>query len=219
MIQDNKQYFRSIVLNYYKTGMNALKIFKTLKSIYGNECPSYAFVAKWRRRFMSGQTTIKDEPRQGRPMKHEDGKYDEKILKLIKEDPYISVNDIAKLLGFSNTKTKNYIKKNLNLKKTMCKWVPHLLTDNQKKERVNFCKYFLEKYANKNEKNIYNIITGDETWVRFWDPKVGNNAKIWKLNGDDNIEKRIKSIRDEKIMVSVFFTKAGINSVNILNKN
>ena len=80
----------------------------------------------------------------------------------------------------------------------------------KKKARMNFCKFFIEKYANKNEKYIYNIITGDEIWLKFWDPKVGNNAKICQYKGCDPVETRIKSIKDKKIKVLTLFTKNGI---------
>jgi transposase len=166
-MQNKIEYFRGLVYNCYRTGMSSSKIFKTLVSIYENECPSYSFVAKWRRRFVFGQITFEDGLRKGRPMSHEEGKYDEIVKKLIDEDRQISVNEIANILGFSNTKTRNYINNKLGLKKKMCKWIPHCLSDEQKKQRMNFCKNFLEKYENKNEKNIYDIVTGDETWQRF----------------------------------------------------
>ena len=110
MHKEKITFFRSLVFHHYKTGMNALEIFKTLKSIYDNECPSYSFVKKWRGRFVCGQESFEDEPRQGKPMRHGDGKY-YKIMRLVEEYPYISVKDIAKVLGFSNIKTKSYIKK------------------------------------------------------------------------------------------------------------
>ena len=214
-----KIFFRSIVFNYYKAWLKVINIHKTLQEIYENKCPSYSFVKKWNSRFMCGQTTFEDDPKSGRPMISEEGKYHQKITKLIEQDRYISIKEIACILGFSNTKTKNIINGNLGLKKKMNKWVPHSLTQNQKDRRISFCNKFLEKYDNKNEKNIYNIITGDETWLRFWDPKVGNNAKIWQINGLDNFEARIKSIRDEKIMASVFFTKSGNICISILEEN
>ena len=84
------------------------------------------------------------------------------------------------------------------------------------KRKGNFCKLFLDKFSNS--KNIYNIITGDETWIRFWDPKTGNNAKAWNNNKNKIIESCKKSISGGKIMVSVFFGKTGINSMDILNE-
>ena len=57
-MQNKIEYYRVLVYNYYRTGMSLLQIFKTLISIYDNDCPSYSFFAKWRRRFVSEQTTF-----------------------------------------------------------------------------------------------------------------------------------------------------------------
>ena len=219
MIKQNKIYFRSLILNYYKQNMTALKIFNKLKTDYKQESPSYSFVKKWRSRFVSGVFNLEDGPKPGRPKINEEGKYDSVILKLINNDPSVSINELAKCLSFSKTKTRNYIKANLGLKKKMCKWVPHVLTESQKKKRFKFCKNFIKKFSKKSEKNIYNNITGDESWLRFWDPKLGNNAKIWQSKNSNAFETCIKQIKDEKLMISIFFSKTGITSLNVLNKN
>ena len=178
MYHDKTELYRPLIYHFYILGMSAVEIFNHLKDSYGNKSPSYSFVAYWRRKFVTGKLDFIDEPREGRPTKHEAGKYNKKIMDIIEMDRQISVKELARILGFSDTKTRRILKKDLGLKKMMCKWVPHILTRDQKKERIKFCKYFLKKYHNKNQKNIYNIITGDETWLRFWDPKVGYNAKI-----------------------------------------
>ena len=64
----------------------------------------------------------------------------------MEENTYISVKNIAEMAGFSETKTRNYIKKNFGFTKLMYKWIPHTLSDDQKRERVYFCKLFLKKY-------------------------------------------------------------------------
>ena len=78
-------------------------------------------------------------------------------LKLIKNEPSVSLNEIAKSIGFSKTKTRNYIKHNLALKKKVCKWVPHILTESQKKKGLDFCKNLIKKFSMKSKKNIYNL--------------------------------------------------------------
>lgn len=69
----------------------------------------------------------------------------------------------------------------------MCKWASHNFTEDQKDSKANFCKSFLEKYEYKN-KNIYDIVTGGEKQLRFWDPKIVNIAKAWKLEECNTFE-------------------------------
>ena len=129
MNKQNKMYFRALILNYYKQNMSALKIYNKLKIDYKDDSPSYSFVKNWRSKFVLGLYSLEDASKPGTSKMHEEGKYNGIILKLIKDDPSISLNVLAKCIGFSKTKTRNYIKNNLALKKKMCKWVPHILTE------------------------------------------------------------------------------------------
>ena len=152
MKSQNKFYFRALILNYYKQNLTLIKIFNKLKIDYKDDSPSYEFVKKWRKRFVLGIYSLEDEPKTGRPKKHKEGRYDAMVLKLIKKEPSISLNELAKCLGFSKTKTRNYIINNLELKKKMCKWVPHVLTKCQKKRKSNFLQKFYKKIFNKGPK-------------------------------------------------------------------
>ena len=97
-MKDKKLFFQGLVFNYYKTGMSASKIFKTLKSIYEDECPSLSFISKSRGRFVWGQTSFEDEPRTGAPMRHEEAKYNEIIMKIYHTQDYLlSASYITKL--------------------------------------------------------------------------------------------------------------------------
>jgi len=51
------------------------------------------------------------------------------------------------------------------------KFVPHLLTDDQKENRVEISLELLAS-ANGNENFLENIITGDETWVYGYDVEI-----------------------------------------------
>lgn len=49
------------------------------------------------------------------------GKY-KTVLDMINEDRQVWINNISNVLGFSRTKTRNYIKNNLGIKKVDGKW-------------------------------------------------------------------------------------------------
>ena len=54
--------------------------------------------------------------------------------------------------------------------------VPHLLTEGQTKQRVKIAKEMLKILPNFDEKKFANVVTGDETWVYYFEPvrKVSN---------------------------------------------
>ena len=53
-------------------------------------------------------------------------------------------------------------------KKIMARWVPHLLKDQQKKQRVECLKDLLKMFEQDGPNCLGGIITGDETWLYFY---------------------------------------------------
>ena len=43
-------------------------------------------------------------------------------------------------------------------------------TNKKKKVRVDWCKEILEKYDRGASKDVYKIVTGDESWIRAYEP-------------------------------------------------
>jgi hypothetical protein len=54
--------------------------------------------------------------------------------------------------------------------------MPHLLTDKQKRQRVKVAKKLLQMFPNYDNKQFVDVVTGDETWVHYFEPvrKVSN---------------------------------------------
>ena len=53
----------------------------------------------------------------------------------------------------------------LGLHKLSSRWIPYLLTEDQKKARVDWCKLMLVKFDMGKSNKVSQIITGDETWI------------------------------------------------------
>ena len=59
------------------------------------------------------------------------------------------------------------------------RWMPHLLTNGQKKQRVKIAKQLLKIFPKYDEKKLAKVVTGDETWVYYFEPvrKVSNKIR------------------------------------------
>ena len=68
------------------------------------------------------------------------------------------------------------------------KYVPCLLTDDQKENRVEISQELLAK-ANGNE-NFKNIITGNETWVYEYDVETKMQSSQWMGQGSPRPKKK-----------------------------
>ena len=81
-----------------------------------------------------------------------------------------------------------------NVRKISARWVPHLLIDGQKKQRVKIAKELLKIFSNYDIKIFANIVTGDETWVYYSEPVRNVSSKIWVAK---NSKKSVITKRDD----------------------
>ena len=63
------------------------------------------------------------------------------------------------------------LKKCLDLRKVFARWVPHLLTEEQKKQSLRCARKLLKTYKGCNSRVIFNLLTDDETWVHMFEPQ------------------------------------------------
>ena len=63
------------------------------------------------------------------------------------------------------------LKKRLDLRKVCASWVPHLLTEEQKTQRLEYAWELLKTYKGCNSRVISNLLTSDETWVHIFEPQ------------------------------------------------
>ena len=93
---------------------------------------------------------------------------------MVKQDARLSVKDIASCTGISEGSVQRILKKRLDLRKVCARWVPHLLTEEQKtQQRLKCARELLKTYkgCNCNSRVISNLVTGDETWVHMFEPQ------------------------------------------------
>ena len=55
---------------------------------------------------------------------------------------------------------------------------PHCLIKAQKVARVDWCKFIIRKLNNGHSKPVYDIITGDETWIYDYYPGKKSQSKV-----------------------------------------
>jgi len=75
------------------------------------------------------------------------------------------------------------------MRRVSAKFVPRLLTDDQKENRVEFS---LKLLANENgtENFLKNIITGDETWVYGYGVETKMQSLQWRGRGPHRTKKK-----------------------------
>ena len=102
------------------------------------------------------------------------------------------------------------LKKHLKVRKIFARWVPHLLTDEQKRQRVKVVKKLLQKFAKYDKKQFANVVTGDETWVHYSEPVRKVSNKIWATKHSKRPIIAKRSLSTKKVLYAIFFSGEGV---------
>ena len=123
---------------------------------------------------------------------------------MVWSDRRLTIRMIVDNLDLNRKSVRNILLHDLGMRKVCAKLVPKILSEDQKQRRVDFCKDMLEKI--RDDPNIlYQVITGDETWVFQYDPETKRQSMQWKITGSPRPKKARMSKLKIKVMLIAFF--------------
>jgi hypothetical protein len=97
------------------------------------------------------------------------------------------------------------------------KFVPRLLTDDQKQNRVDVSQELLDR-ANGGDNFLKNIITGDETWVYGYDVETKVQSSQWVSKTSPRPKKAGQVRSHVKVMLTVLFYSEGVVHYEFLSQ-
>ena len=115
---------------------------------------SYDTVRRRKKKFESGVESIKNAPKSGRPKSASRKEIVSKIKEIIERDARFTVRDIARKVGISLSTVHLILKKHLKVRKISARWVSHLLTDEQRRQRVKVAKKLLQMFPKYDKKQF-----------------------------------------------------------------
>jgi histone-lysine N-methyltransferase SETMAR len=106
----------------------------------------------------------------------------------------------------------------LDMKKLCTRWVPRLLTADQKRTRTKISEECLER-INKNKTDfVHQFITMDETSIHHYTPESKQQSKQWTKAGCSARKKTRLVPSAGKVTASVFWDAEGILFIDYLEK-
>ncbi|GFS08064.1 histone-lysine N-methyltransferase SETMAR [Elysia marginata] len=126
-------------------GKDASCIHKNLVTVLGENALSIQTVRKWVKAVSDGRDDMEHEPRPSRPVTACGDANISKVLVSLSDDRRKTCEEISTETSMSRTSVFRVLTNKLN-KKKFSKWVPHLLTVEQKESRVNFSRNFLRRF-------------------------------------------------------------------------
>ena len=131
-----KTEFRAVIKHFYLKGFSSKQIKEELDLVHGQSAPSFATIYNWVNEFKCGRTSTKDEPRSGKPIDVSTPEMIEKIQEMVLHDRRIKVREIVEATGVSQGAVFSILHEKLGVKKISARWVPRLLTAENKRKCV-----------------------------------------------------------------------------------
>ncbi len=193
-----------------RLGYNASKVQDLLQLAYGEGAYKKTAVCKWHKRFLEGRETVEDDDRAGRPQTGTNDNVMRRVQEVLEEDRRLSVSDVAARVGISTGTAYTVITEQLSMSRVCARWVPHRLTDEQMQRRVATSRLMLNLRFQLGEAFLRSIVTGDETWIYFYDPETKQQSSIWKTSEEPTPTKVKTSRATKKVMFAIFFDAEGL---------
>ncbi|CAH1992737.1 unnamed protein product [Acanthoscelides obtectus] len=111
----NREHFRAKIYYNFQRQLSQQQRLAELLSVFGNEAPQQSAISRWYGEFKRGRVSLSGDPRVGAP----------KTAVIQENVDAISKTSIQKILH-----------EELGVRKLVSRWIPHLLTEEQKAARV-----------------------------------------------------------------------------------
>lgn len=211
---------RAVIRFLTAKNKNASEIHRELCSVYGENVMSRPMVSRWRQSFIDGRKSLHDEQRSGRPSTSRALTVVEDVRRVIDTDRRLTLDEIITQLPpnveISRASLHRIISDDLSLSKVCARWVPRLLSERHKEQRVDAALQFQQFFDDEGDGLFNRIVTGDETWVHIWTPESKRQSMVWK-GKDEPTPKKAKVVESAgKVMATIFWDSKGVLLIDYL---
>jgi len=214
--KNGKEQYRSVIRFSFLEGKSLSGIKEHLDAVYGDFSPSMATVKNWFNEYQRGRTSVFDEPRPGAPKTATTEDKVTKIHDLVLADRRLKVRELAETIGISKDRVGHILHEILDMRKLSARWVPRLLTPDNKRNRVTTSEQSLTLFKRNPKEFLRRFVTVDETWIHWYTPETKEQSKQWTLPGKHALKKAKTVPSAGKVMATVFWDSQGIIYIDYL---
>ena len=220
---------RAVIEFLYHEGIKEAEIVERLRKVYKDKALSQATVWRWLDRFKSSVLnedsdeeniplpclqSIGDKRRSGRPLSALTPENKQKADEIIHANRPVTIGELSIDLDISVGSAQSILK-SLDYRKVCAKWVPKNLTEKHKRDRVQCCRE-LRQMVEVDPQFFERFITGDETWVYYYDPETKQQSMEWRHPGSPTPKKPRGEKSSQKMLATVFRDIHGIICIEFL---
>ena len=101
------------------------------------------------------------------------------IHDLVLADRRLKVREIAETVGISKDRVGHILHEILGMRKLSARWVPRLLTPDNKRNRETTSQQCLTLFKRNPKEFLRRYVTVDETWIHWYTPETKERSKQW----------------------------------------
>ena len=153
----------------FRLGKTGAEAYVMLQAASGESCLSRSKTFEWYSCFKSGRQSFEDNPRPGRPSTPHTEETVARVREIISADRCLTIREVAEEVRIAFGMCQKILTEDLRMRRVTAKFVPCLLTAEQKDDRVSVCTDLRDRA--QNDPNFMSSVTaGDECWVYGYDP-------------------------------------------------
>ena len=156
-----------------------METYQLLQQAFGEDAIGRTQVFDWFRRFKEGRTSVESDLRSGWPSASRNEEMIAKVRTIVRNNRRLTAREIADNCGISVRSCNAILTDDLHMKPVCAKFVPCLLTDDQREQSQKIAGDLLECSC-EDVQFLKNIVTGDEPWVYGYDPETKQQSSQWK---------------------------------------
>ena len=196
-------------------GIAPIDIHRRLGKFYGDDTIDVSNVRRWVRHFQDGEKGVHDKPRPGRPCTAVTPRNEERLDQLIRGDRRIKTSELCAQLNVGCNALEKMLE-HLGYHKVCARWVPRMLTEDHKTQRMAMCRDLLDHYEAEGDKFLHSIVTGDETWCHHYEPESKRQSMEWRHANSPSKKKFKTQPSAGKVMCTIFWDSQGVILVDVL---
>lgn len=202
----SKENYRAYIFIEAKRGKKPSEIFSQLQET-GLDIPSKTTVFEWCKRFSEGRDSFNDDERVGRPSASITSANIDAVRELVSNQPRSSLRALADLTGLSKDSVQRILTKELHLRKVCSTWIPHHLSEANKRDRMTCARNILKLFESFPLEHLQKFwATQDESWFCFDTALTKQQNKAWMHPTQGKLTVVRQKLTSKKVLLLVAFT-------------
>ena len=180
-----------------------------LQTSFGASCMNRASVLGCHKRFKEGRESVRDDERCGNSKEVNSAELIGQIKNFMDKDRRVSIETIRSQFDVSVGSVHTIIRVELKMRKICAKFVPRVLSENQKERHWHDRREMVE-LINSDPAVLNGLETYDKSWIYCYEPETKKQRFQWKHAGSPRPKKARQSKSTHKILMIRFFDSTGM---------